>query len=82
MCATIAGLVFAPGLTSAVQYNPATVPQYNPVVQASTVCKYTQCSSSNPCAQGVCNNGYCCGPSISENPGAPIMSEFFYDFYG
>ncbi|VDM39902.1 unnamed protein product [Toxocara canis] len=31
--------------------------------QGGLVCVFMQCSNSNPCAQGTCNNGYCCTPS-------------------
>ncbi|KAI6235462.1 SH2 domain-containing protein [Aphelenchoides besseyi] len=29
------------------------------------VCTYSQCSQSNPCSTGTCNNGYCCSTSPS-----------------
>ncbi|KAI6240957.1 protein of unknown function domain containing protein, protein [Aphelenchoides fujianensis] len=32
---------------------------------SGVVCTYSQCSQSNPCSVGTCNNGYCCSSSPS-----------------
>ncbi|KHN84768.1 Uncharacterized protein K04H4.2 [Toxocara canis] len=46
--------------------------------QGGLVCVFMQCSNSNPCAQGTCNNGYCCTPSniasVASTPSQVLLS--------
>ncbi|CAD5215376.1 unnamed protein product [Bursaphelenchus okinawaensis] len=53
---------------------PAPMHQYPS--SGGLVCTYSQCSPSNPCSTGSCNNGYCCSAAGSGAlMGVPVSSK-------